>query len=424
MEKYPRRLVSLVIWFTSPWWYNSWKWILTGKIPVELGQLSNLRKLNLSTNQLNGEIPAELGQLDNLTRLALQNNKLSGKIPMELGGLINLEHLNLQFNQLIGEIPKEIGQLSNLKQLILTDNQLGGKIPKELGHLDNLIELLLTYNMLNENIPPELGQLQNLDRLSISNNQLEGNIPCEFDKLTNLVGLFLNENKLSGEIPPTLIELPKLEYLYLINNQFSFEDLINSFDTIQSLGIEFGYTPQDSIGTSYTATLTYGDDYKIFFGIDDTVTTNVYTWYKDGAPLGVINGQNFLKLTSLQSLDEGVYTCEVTNPHVPELTLYSRPVTIRLVSTCRERDSLALVALYQNTEGLNWDSTWNLLEPLDFWFGVELNLNGCVDKLRLSRQNIKGKLPAEIGNLLSLKNINMTDNLLVGIFPYEFCNNY
>ena len=41
---------------------------MTGEIPAELGDLTNLTELHLSGNQLTGEIPAELGSLTNLTQ--------------------------------------------------------------------------------------------------------------------------------------------------------------------------------------------------------------------------------------------------------------------------------------------------------------------------------------------------------------------
>ena len=81
---------------------------LSGEIPAELGSLSNLGYLGLSTNNLSGEIPAELGSLSNLEYLDLQRNELSGEIPAELGSLSNLEYLDLQGNELSGEIPAEL----------------------------------------------------------------------------------------------------------------------------------------------------------------------------------------------------------------------------------------------------------------------------------------------------------------------------
>ena len=41
---------------------------MTGEIPTELGNLSNLTTLSLNENQLTGEIPTELGNLSTCKR--------------------------------------------------------------------------------------------------------------------------------------------------------------------------------------------------------------------------------------------------------------------------------------------------------------------------------------------------------------------
>ncbi|SVD61753.1 uncharacterized protein METZ01_LOCUS414607, partial [marine metagenome] len=87
---------------------------LTGEIPSEIGNLTNLTYLSLGINQLTGEIPSEIGNLTNLTSLSLSSNQLTGAIPPEIGNLTNLIVLGLQDNQLTGSIPIEIGNLSNL----------------------------------------------------------------------------------------------------------------------------------------------------------------------------------------------------------------------------------------------------------------------------------------------------------------------
>ena len=196
---------------------------LTGEIPGELGNLTNLERLYLTNTQLTGEIPAELGNLTNLTQLFLHNNQLSGGIPTELGNLTNLEWLYLFNNQLTGEIPAELGSLTNLERLYLTNNQLTGEIPAELGNLTNLTHLDLPHNQLTGGIPAELGNLTNLVRLELQRNQLTGGIPAELGSLTNLTHLDLNNNQLTGEIPAELGNLTNLEWLYLNNNQLTGE---------------------------------------------------------------------------------------------------------------------------------------------------------------------------------------------------------
>ena len=110
-----------------------WDNDLSGKIPAELGSLSNLTELNLSRNDLNGKIPAELGSLSNLTELNLSRNDLSGELPAELGSLSNLTHLYLWGNDFSGGLPAELGSLSNLEILALGINEeLSGCVPSSL----------------------------------------------------------------------------------------------------------------------------------------------------------------------------------------------------------------------------------------------------------------------------------------------------
>ena len=151
---------------------------LTGSMPPELGNLSNLQLLNLQQNQFTGSMPPELGNLSNLRYLILNESQLSGSIPSELGNLAHLGWLELPGNQLSGIIPPELGNLYNLRGLYLSNNQLTSSIPPELGNLYNLRGLYLNNNQLTGSIPPELGNLTNLNELSLAGNQLTGCIPA------------------------------------------------------------------------------------------------------------------------------------------------------------------------------------------------------------------------------------------------------
>ena len=183
---------------------------LSGEIPPELGNLTNLRELSLGGNQLSGEIPPELSSLTSLETLWLVENQLSGEIPPELGNLANLIRLWLSGNQLSGEIPPWLGNLANLKILYLHGNQFSGEIPPWLGSLTNLSRLGLGRNQLSGEIPPELGNLANLTYLGLSGNQLSGEIPPELGSLADLAFLYLSENQLSGCVPSSLSR--RLEY--------------------------------------------------------------------------------------------------------------------------------------------------------------------------------------------------------------------
>jgi len=195
---------------------------LSGVIPENIGNLTNLTTLSLYYSQLTGEIPSEIGNLTNLTSLYLQSNQLTGEIPSEIGNLTNLTSLNLSGNQFTGEIPPEIGNLTNLNTLYLYSNQLTGEIPPEIGNLTNLTRLWLLSNQLTGEIPSEIGTLTNLTSLRLDFNQLTGEIPSEIGTLTNLTSLRLVSNQLTGKIPPEIGNLTNLTYLNLSGNQLTY----------------------------------------------------------------------------------------------------------------------------------------------------------------------------------------------------------
>ena len=74
--------------------------------------------------------------IENTTELDLGSQGLTGSIPPEIGDLTNLRHLYLYNNQLTGSIPSEIGNLTNLTRLYLENNQLTEVIPEGICNLD------------------------------------------------------------------------------------------------------------------------------------------------------------------------------------------------------------------------------------------------------------------------------------------------
>ena len=217
---------------------------LTGQIPPELGDLTNLQSLLLWDNGLTGQIPPELGNLTNLQYLFLSINGLTGQIPPELGKLAALERLSLRGNNLTSQIPPELGNLTNLERLYLEENGLTGQIPPELGNLAALENLLLGGNNLTGQIPPELGNLTNLTDLSLGFNNLTGQIPPELGDLTNLTWLSLSYNDLTGQIPLELANLMNLEYFYYDNtnlcvpNDNSFRTWLNNIPNHSGTGVD------------------------------------------------------------------------------------------------------------------------------------------------------------------------------------------
>ncbi|MDX8339277.1 leucine-rich repeat protein [Draconibacterium sp. IB214405] len=89
-------------------------------------------------------------------------------------------------------------------------------------------------------------------------------------------------------------------------------------------------------------------------------------------------------------------------------------------SPSRHLDSLALVALFNATDGLNWnnDSNWLSTEPIDTWYGITVD-SGRVTGIELDENNLAGLLPESIGLMDQITNLHLSDNQLSGSLPSE-----
>ncbi|WP_052435919.1 leucine-rich repeat domain-containing protein [Neochlamydia sp. EPS4] len=180
-------------------------------LPPEIYQLSKLRVLWLSFNQLSS-LPGEIGQLSQLQLLYLYQNQLTS-LPAEIGQLSQLQHLLLNQNQLTA-LPAEIGQLPQLQRLDLSQNQLTA-LPTEIGQLSQLQGLFLNQNQLTS-LPAETGQLSQLQWIDLSQNQLTA-LPTEIGQLSQLQKLYLNQNQLTS-LPAEIGRLSQLQTLELAEN--------------------------------------------------------------------------------------------------------------------------------------------------------------------------------------------------------------
>jgi uncharacterized protein (TIGR02145 family) len=87
-------------------------------------------------------------------------------------------------------------------------------------------------------------------------------------------------------------------------------------------------------------------------------------------------------------------------------------------------DSLALVALYNSTNGPEWTNHTNWLvpgQPVSAWFGVSVSM-GRVTAINLYLNNLSGELPVELGNLKDLEMLDLNQNSLTGPLPQELFN--
>ncbi len=254
---------------------------LSGMIPMALGGLSRLERLDLGENSLTGGIPGELGMLDHLDELRLHDNPgLAGTLPVSLVDL-DLSVLWLQGTMVCAPAdpavrtwlqriadrrvsdcepppdepddtedpggpgdpddpggpggPGDSGDSGDRSVLVALYNATDGpNWRRQDNWLSDLplsdwegvttnssgrvTRLDLYINDLDGHIPASLGRLASLERLELENNYLSGSIPSALGDLSRLQLLSLGDNDLTGSIPVSLGNLTNLKWMYLYGN--------------------------------------------------------------------------------------------------------------------------------------------------------------------------------------------------------------
>ncbi|WP_419163525.1 leucine-rich repeat domain-containing protein [Candidatus Palauibacter sp.] len=342
---------------------------LRGRLPPELGDLSQLRGMVLDQNDLSGPLPPELGKLTNLVQIYLRSNKLSGPIPPELGKLTELKLLELGWNALSGSIPPELGNLSSLRGLTLTSNQLWGPIPPELGNLTSLRQLELGWNALSGPIPPELGSLLRLYQLDLSQNNLVGPVPDELGDLSQLSDLDLGGNDLPGPFPGFVTRLANLHSLGLV-----------------TMGLT-GPIPSDLASLPYLSFLDLaGNDLS--------------------GPIPPELGN----LSYLDWLDLGGN--ELTGPIPPALGNLSQ---LRLLRLNRNQLEGSIPSEIGDLHSIIW--LYLSSNALTGAIPSELGNLASVTHASLEANELTGSIPPELGNMSNLRVLELNENRLSGPIP-------
>ena len=78
-------------------------------------------------------------------------------------------------------------------------------------------------------------------------------------------------------------------------------------------------------------------------------------------------------------------------------------------------DWVALVALYDATDGDNWadNDNWLTNAPLGDWYGIETDAIGRVTEIQLGSNGLDGRIPPELGNLSDLQVLSMATKIVI-----------
>ncbi len=379
-----------------------------------------------SGNGLVGMVPAVIGSFPMLGRLSLAGNfGLTGTLPDTFGGLDQLFYLNARRAKISGPLPPSFLKLPNLLDVDLSHNLINGPLVAEWGDLPKLQSVVISNAGLTGPIPADIGEMDSLVQVVLDHNNLTGALPAAWSAAGRLQALLLHNNRLDDL--PDLSALSFFEHIiddaheFLVqNNRLTFADLWPNREIILNRAPSF-YAPQDSILQETIIQVPIGTDFVFPVNVDENVPNCQFEWSKGAAPLGPSG--NDLVINNFQSLNEGDYFLKIKNTDLPLLTLHGRRV--RLVAgtalpCSATKDSLALVALFDDAGGLGWTTkiNWKIAgQPLKNWHGIIADANQCVTEINLGYNKLAGLIPPEIGDMMALKKFTVSGNKLTGSIP-------
>ena len=411
---------------------------LSGQFLNSLGTLSQLRTLNISSNNLTGSlqmltslshlktlsmaatnykssygnIPSIFGQMRQLTHLNIAQNGFTTPISDTTGFflLTNLEELYVQSNNFVGTMPSEFGNFRNLKKFNSSACGFSGILPTSLSNLTQLEEFYLANNNFNSDLGTIISAMPNLKILSAASNKLGKNraLPISLYNLSRLTYLDLSNNEYELYILPQISNLQNLETLLLQNNKLN-QNLPTSLGTLSKLRI-----------CNLSNNLLEGEvPIQVYYAPSLTTLILSYNKFKDVLPTG-------LRLPSKLSYLDLSHNLFQTEP----LNASTNSPIIDVVYSFNSFTNLSYLDLSFNN--------LTQFEKIDFYdlrnLGtIKLNNNKLAGELseriatisslgllNISTNKFRGTLPSQIGNMRSIQTFIASTNNFEGVIPSSF----
>ena len=187
------------------------------------GNMSKLLTVVLNAASISGDIPQDIAKLKNLQNFlgcTMHGDGFTGRLPDNIGNMTELRLLCLGGNNLTGKIPRSISRLTKLYYLDLrnTPGMMHGHL-SDLFSISSLQFLLVSGVKLIGEIPSMLPA--NLDVLVLPGNSISGKFPQKISQSNKLIELNVANNELTGDIPGQLLLLPNIDMIDLSQNKFS-----------------------------------------------------------------------------------------------------------------------------------------------------------------------------------------------------------
>ncbi|CAL9750746.1 unnamed protein product, partial [Musa acuminata subsp. burmannicoides] len=416
---------------------------LSGQIPTTLGDLCNLTKIDLSRNNIGGELTnlfyglSTCSQGASLSSLVLKGNNLSGIIPSSMGQLSQLHKVDLSSNSLAGNITEaHFLNLTSLSELIITSNSLNIMLPNDWRPPFNASIIDMSFcslpiwfsnfskglEILNLSSNYLTGQLPSPPQfiLDLSNNSFVGPIPSSFEEGASLVLLSLSHNHINGDFPSFFCNMNFLEVLDVSNNHLigKIPNCHNSFPTfLQSLHLNnnnlSGTIPSFLKYCNNLITVDLGEN-KLFSKIPTWIGRNHSSLKVLRLRSNLLYGtipENIGDLTSLQVLDLSSNKFFGSLPS--SLGNFNAMVESSLLTTKGSMvDYTTILSLVTSIDLSNNHLSGEIPKEMTKLLGLRF--------LNLSNNHLTGRIPEKMGDMKQLESLDLSVNNLTGEIPSSF----
>ncbi|ONI22064.1 hypothetical protein PRUPE_2G104600 [Prunus persica] len=397
--------------------------VFSGNLAPGLGKCSKLQVFRAGHNNISGLFPEDIYNATKVEEIALPFNSLHGAISDKIVNFTNLAILDLSFNQFGGELPLNLGKLSKLKFVTLDFNNLEGVLPPSLMNCTNLVELHLGINHLEGDISVlDFSRLSQLTKLDLMINNFTGTVPVSLYSCRFLKAIRLTGNHLEGQIQAEILSLKSLSFLSLGFNQFT--NLTGAMKILMSCrSLHALFLTGSFVGERMPS----DDDMVDFHG------------FQNLRILALVNsnltGQIPLWLSKLKNLEVlALRSNQITGPIPSWLGTLPRLFYIGLsenrISGEFPKQLCRLPSLLYEPNIASQVDNYELEFPA-FSFTISKTGNQTFTSqtlhfypatIDLSKNNISGYIPSEIGQLQLLRKLALDSNNFSGIIPDQISN--